>query len=357
MPISTRGLGMATNATQQLAQLVAALSAQKAQGIRGLGDTARQIQQDAARRKAAEVAQGQRQQGIDLQRQQFEQQNANRTADLGRQEQQRQALAQFTSQQMAPQASPQQEAMGAIPGLGELSQPQGPDLSKLGPGALQAIVGNLFRQQAAGAERDFQGEQGALGRQHDMSRLGVLEGGKDSRLGQTLGSQEGMQRTSIEEKRRAQHAEHMYRGGESARQRAFAGRESGLDRSQRGELAGKDIASREKIAGDRLKAAGQTTGDGGKSIASQIAALRKQRNDALIKAKSPAKDALGKEAPFQPENRAGLESVVAEIDKQIASLETQMKQGQLGALLKLQELRKAGKPIPEALMREAGLAK
>lgn len=176
MPISTRGLGMATNATQNLAQFMAALGAQQAQGIRGLGDTARQIQQDAERRRLAEAAQGQRQQQTDMQQAQML--NAQMADSRQRRMQEEQRAAQL------------QHVQSLLP--------QGQQLPVNMPtSALDAMMANLHAQKMQDSRQGFQGQQGDKDRNLSRFLAELRELGMDTRLGVQLRHNESMQDTRL----------------------------------------------------------------------------------------------------------------------------------------------------------------
>lgn len=300
MPISTRGLGMATNATQQLAQLVASLGQQQAQGFRGIGDSLRGVQEDAARRKMQQAAHDQRQQQVDLQRQQFEQQNANRSTDLARQQEQQQALAQFVQGQMP--MSPQQDATAAIPGLGPVASPQVP--ASMSQPALMAILRNIYNSAEAQAGRAFQGSENQLDRGHQSGMLDKRETGLNTRHGASIRSSHELQGKAHG------HAEGMlgrrlsHTSQENDKNRTLTATEGNLDRGVRTSEGAANRASSEKIAAQRVQASGSGSASPDSS-ARAIAEARKAYNAISEKVAAPFKKQT-REVPGDPKARAEL---------------------------------------------------
>lgn len=320
MPMSIRGLGMATDATQQLAQMVAALSAQKAQSIGGLGDTARQIRQDIDRRGATEALQSQRQQQIDFQQAQAQQAQQQQAQQQAQAEQQRQALA------------------------GMVGPQTGMDASGLGNAPLAAMLQNLHAQGLLDKRQGFQGRESELDRGHSSALADKRERGLSERQGAQITFGKESQERRIGANRDTQRREHTFKGQDSALQRLFAGRENAADRTQRADLSGKDRASRESVAKMRLDAAGKSVDPGADTRKARADRVGKLRSAILKLQADIAKPAnsMGREKPADPAARAQLQTVLDDARKQLGML--------LGD--EFTELKKAKQPIPASLRAE-----
>lgn len=318
MPISTRGLGMATNATQNLAQFMAALGAQKAQGIRGLGDTARQIQQDAARRQMAQAAQDQRQQQIDMQQAQM-----------------------LTDNYAASRKERQQEAQRAA--LEEHLKAKDPSVtSGMGSADMRALLGNLHASSMQKGQQDFLAGEGGKDRDLRTFLAKLAEQGQLERQNLRFGHERGMQTERI-----GHAASEGQKDRDSSLHRVKLNIFNQSAENERGRRAraaenAKDRASSEKIAGMRGASGPSDMSDIDKHGLDAVKRSRAELQRLRRELNKPGKAPSGRDAAPDMTARAAFKSQVEAHEKQHTNLLKTV----------FQRLRKEGKPIPDDIRSE-----
>lgn len=321
MPISVQGLGMATNATQNLAQLIAGLGAQQGAGLRAIGDTARQIQQDAARRKMAEAAQAQRQQQIDMQQAQMLNAQMAQSRDRRVQEEQRQAFQQYL-QGLQPQGQ-------ALPG-------------GLPANALQSMMANLHAQKMQSGQQAFQGEQAGMDRGLSRDLAAQREGGMDRRQTQGFEHQAGMQERSLGAQSEQAKLDRIFSAARDFQNRGAQSLEARRAREARAAEGEADRASAEKIAGMRTSMSAKPTDDPGKAIDESISQLRKRIASLQDQVNKPGRDITGEEAPPNAMNRQKIQSTLDAENERLIDLLIERRQA----------YEASGQKIPAALDAE-----
>ena len=293
MPISTRGLGMATNATQNVAQLVAALSQQRSQSVRGIGDTIRQAQEGAFRRKMAEEQAARQQQQVDFQQGQALGAQAMAGMDRQKAEQQRQALASMVGQQT------------------------GQDLSGLASPAIQAMMQNFQRQQAAQASREHTSSESALDRGHSAGLEATRQSGMDARQRSGLDAGRSNLDTRLAAQREGRMADQTARSREGQLNRLFSFGQNQQDRANQRHITNQRVESSEKIAGMRAESPGRDPAAERRN--KSMSTARTSYYDLLEKIRSPMKVYGGEKLP-DPAMRAKLQDLANMRGRELMSL-------------------------------------